>query len=255
MSDLYDQAWLYDVEHDDYRDDLGFYRRLAEDQAGAVLELGAGTGRVTMALASTGLPVVALEPNPTMLDRARARLADAARRDPTVLERVRLVQGDARTLQRSERFALALAPFNTLMHFEHLAEQDAVLARVREHLHADGAFACDVFAPRFAADGVVRSEAVWSDVAGPGGDLFVWQHHDPVSQRITSHHRLDRVDPDGVVRRSSATLRQRYFHRYELERALRQAGFDDVRCYGDFERGPLRESSTVWAFVARQRAR
>lgn len=252
MSDLYDEAWLYDLEHDGYRDDLGFYRRLAEDQAGPVLELGAGTGRVTLALAATGLSVVALEPNAAMLERARTRLEDAARRDPGLLERVQLLRGDARRLALEARFALVIAPFNTLMHLESVADQDAALARARAHLLPGGAFACDVFVPRFGADGVVRSEALWSDVAGPGGDLLVWQHHDPVAQRITSHHRLDQIGPDGVLRRRSATLQQRYFHRFELERALRQAGFDDVRCYGDFERAPVRERSSVWAFIARR---
>lgn len=115
MSDLYDEAWLYDLEHDGYRDDLGFYRRLAEDQAGPVLELGAGTGRVTLALATTGLNVVALEPNAAMLERAQARLEVAARRDPGLLERVHLVRGDARRLALQTRFALVIAPFNTLL--------------------------------------------------------------------------------------------------------------------------------------------
>jgi hypothetical protein len=166
---------------------------------------------------------------------------------------VRLLAGDVRTLDLGERFALVLAPFNTLMHLERLDDQDAALERVAAHLAPGGAFACDVFAPRFAAGAVVRSEALWSGLAGPGGDLFVWQHHDPVAQLVISHHRLDQAGDDGVLRRRSATLRQRYYQRFELERALRHAGFDDVRCYGDFDRGPVREGADVWAFVARRR--
>ena len=41
---LYDLPELYDEQYLRYRDDLGFYLRLAEDYGGPVLELGAGTG-------------------------------------------------------------------------------------------------------------------------------------------------------------------------------------------------------------------
>jgi SAM-dependent methyltransferase len=163
---------------------------------------------------------------------------------------VRLLAADARGLALDERFALVLAPFNTLMHLERIEEQDAALAAAREHLAPGGAFACDVFVPRFAPGGPVRAEAVRTESGAPA-DLLVWQRHDPVRQLIVSESRLDVADADGRLRRSSATLRQRYFGRFELERALRSAGFADVRCYGDFDRGPVREASSVWAFVAR----
>ena len=251
MSDLYDAPWLYDLQHDAYRDDLAFYRRLADDQAGPVLELGAGTGRVALALAEAGHHVLGVEPHPAMRAQAEARLAAAAERRPALAERVRLVAGDARTLELHERFALVIAAFNTLMHLGSLADQDAALARARAHLATGGAFACDVFVPRFGPPGVVRAEPAWAALAGPRADLFVWQHVDPVAQVVTSHHRLDQVDDRGVLTRRAATLRQRYFQRLELERALRATGFGDVRCYGDFDRGPVRETSDVWAFVAR----
>jgi SAM-dependent methyltransferase len=251
VNELYDDPWFYDLQHDGYRDDLGFYRRLAEDQAGPVLELGAGTGRVTLTLARTGLPVVAVEPHPAMREHAAARLAQAASTHPELGARVRLLDGDARTLALAERFALVLAPFNALMHFETLAEQDRVLRCCRDHLAAAGAFACDVFVPRFGGEAAVRAESTWARVAGDDADLLTWQHHDPVQQVVISHHRLDAVGADGALRRRRAILRQRYYQRFELERALRAAGFGDVRCYGDFARGPVREDSVVWAFVAR----
>ncbi len=251
MNDLYDDPWLYDLQHDGYRDDLGFYRRLAEDQAGPVLELGAGSGRVSVALAAAGSPVVAVEPHPAMRARARERLAELALERPALVARVRLLDADARSLDLRERFALVVAPFNTLMHFERLEEQDAVLRSAREHLAPGGAFACDVFSPRFAGDGVVRVESEWSGMTGSAADLFLWQHHDPVRQLLVSHHRLDEVDSEGRLHSRRARLRQRYYQRFELLRALRAAGFQDVRCYGDFERGPVLPTSAVWAFVAR----
>jgi len=256
VSALYDDPWFYDLQHDGYRADLGFYRRLVQDQAGSVLELGAGTGRVTLALAGLGHDVVAVEPSDAMRQRGEERLAQARAeaRSPearAALDRVRFVAGDARTLALDERFALVIAPFNTLMHLERLDDQDAALRVARAHLAPGGAFACDVFVPRFGPDGVVRVEPVWTPVGGARADLFLWQHHDPVAQLIVSEHRLDERADDGRLTRRSATLRQRYFQRFELERALAAAGFRDVRSYGDFERGPVRATSEVWCFIAR----
>ena len=242
-ADLYQDPELYDAVHAGYRDDLHFYRRLADDHGGPVLELGAGTGRVTAALAAAGHAVLAVEPGDEMRARGAARLV----RDGCA-ERVTWIESDMRTLSLGLTVPLAIAPFHTLMHLRTLADQDAALRAVRGHLAPGGAFATDVFVPRFAELDRVRVERVIDD---PSADLLVWQHHDAVAQVIVTEMRLDRVAPDGSVRRRRATLRQRYYHRFELERALRSAGFSSVRVFGGFDRGPVTPASTSWAFVAR----
>ncbi|CAN5749526.1 class I SAM-dependent methyltransferase [soil metagenome] len=250
-SALYDDADLYDRLHAGYRDDVDFYRRLALDQGGPVIELGAGSGRLTAVLARTGLEIVAVEPHPAMRARCEARLADLARDEPDRDVRVRVVAGDARTLELDVRAALVIAPFNTLMHLERLDDQDAALSSARAHLAPGGAFACDLFVPRFGAPGVVRSESMPSGPDGLGGDLLLWQEHDEVEQVITTQLRLDTIDDDGRLQRRAAVLRQRYWTRFELERALASAGFRSTRLFGDLGRGPFTAASTVMAAVAR----
>ena len=241
-TDLYADAELYDVLHDGYRDDLGFYRGLAEDFGGPVLELGAGTGRVTVALARAGFEVTAVEPAAAMRARGAARLATAA-----VAGRVAWIDADARALALGRRFPLVIAPFHMLMHLGSLADQDAVLGAARAHLDPGGAFATDVYVPRFGPNGIVRVEPAW---AGLEGDLSTWQVVDEVAQTVVTEHRLDRTRADGAVHRRAAALRQRYFHRFELERALRAAGFGRVRTFGGFDRGPVTAGATSWAYLA-----
>src|SRR5690606_15357794 len=106
--------------------DVPHYLRLADDAGGRVLELGAGTGRLTAALARAGHEVVAVELSAAMLERARARLGAEG-----LAGRVRLLEGDMRALgdlPLGGEFALVLAPFNTLMHLYTLSDQDAALA-------------------------------------------------------------------------------------------------------------------------------
>jgi len=243
---IYDDALLYDMQYESYRDDLPFYLRVAADQGGPVLELGAGTGRVTAALAAAGHEVVAVDASPAMLARARERLAS-----PIASGQVTLMQADMRDLALDRRFALVAAPFNTLMHAYTLSDQDRTLANVRAHLDRGGAFAFDVYLPRFGALGVVRSEREWDDVGGDQAELFLVQRHDGARQLLESHYHLDRRAPDGLVRRTSARLVQRYYHRFELERALRAAGLTRTTWFGGFDRRWLDEDSLVMAGVSR----
>lgn len=244
-ADLYDDAEFYDLLHAGYRDDLAFYRGLADDHGGPVLELGAGSGRVTVALAQAGHDVVAVEPSPAMRARGTARLAAAG-----CAERVTWLDADMRTLDLGLAVPLAIAPFHALMHLPTLEDQDAALRAARRHLAAGGAFATDVYVPRFGpggdagATGAVRAERLGE------GDLFVWQTHDAAQQVVVTEHRWDRVASDGTLLRRRATLRQRYFHRFELERALRAAGFGRVRTFGGFGRAPVTDAATSWVFLA-----
>jgi SAM-dependent methyltransferase len=247
LPDLYDDATLYDVVHHDYREDLEFYRRLALDYGDPVLELGAGSGRVSHALARAGVAVVAVEPAPDM--RARGAAESAAQ---GLAERVTWVAADMRTLALEGRYPLIIAPFNALMHLPTLADQDAALARVSAHLAPGGHFACDLYVPRFLPEGLVRAESLRL-ADGRHGDLWTFQSHDPLRQRIVTEHRWDELGPDGAVRRRRARLEQRYFTRFEFERALSSAGFEPVRVYGDFVRGPVTAASHHWVFLAARR--
>src|SRR5699024_9690389 len=145
---------LYDLQYAAYRDDIPFYTRLAHDQGGTVLELGAGTGRVTEALLAAGHEVVAVDASGAMLKRARSRLGSSPQ--------LELVQADMRTLSLGRRFDLVIAPFNTLMHLNTLDDQDAALTAVGAHLAPGGLFAFDVYRPLLGPTGVVRREPEWA---------------------------------------------------------------------------------------------
>lgn len=250
---IYDaDAELYDLQYGTYRDDLPHYLRLADDLGSPVLELGAGTGRITEPLARAGHEVVAVDAAPAMLERAGRRLAD-----PALAARVELVNGDMRTLDLGRTFPLVIAPFNTLMHLYTIADQDAALARVRAHLEPGGVFAFDLYVPRFGPTGVVRVEPFWSGQlnrdpaeAGTRSDLFMVQEHDEPAQVLTSTYYLDSVAADGRLSRSVATLRQRYFTRFELERALTQAGLR-LELFGDFTKARFDERSSAMVGLAR----
>ena len=61
------EALWHDLECGAYREDLPLWRALAHQAGGAVLDVGAGTGRVALDLAAGGVAVVALDADAALL--------------------------------------------------------------------------------------------------------------------------------------------------------------------------------------------
>ena len=119
---------------------VAFYSALAREAGGPVLELARGTGRVTIPVAKTGLPVTGVDIVPGMLARARSKSAGLP---------VRWLEGDARTFDLGERFRLVFLTGNAFQAFVTNDEQAAVLRRVHAHLDDEGLFAFETRNPLF----------------------------------------------------------------------------------------------------------
>jgi ubiquinone/menaquinone biosynthesis C-methylase UbiE len=104
----------------------------AVSRGDSVLEIGCGTGAVTERLVARGARVTALDQSPEMLERARARLADAPAESVVWLERT-----------ASEIDALPEAGFDAVVASLSLSEMSApergfVLGQARRRLRAGG---------------------------------------------------------------------------------------------------------------------
>src|SRR5256885_1883193 len=70
-------ARLYDLDLTEDPGDLELYRALARRTGGPIVELAVGTGRIAAPLMTDGHPVVGIDLDPAMLDRARTRIGIA----------------------------------------------------------------------------------------------------------------------------------------------------------------------------------
>lgn len=241
-----DFADLYDHQYDLYRDDLHFYGTLAERVGGPVLEIGAGTGRVTAYLARRGAQVTGLEPSGAMIGYAQAR----AGREGLSLD---IVQGDVKTFSLPRRFSLCIAPFNALMHLYTPNEQLQAIENIRAHLEPGGQFVFDLSVPRYGALNTVRHEGETFYQEGKRTDVFLVQRQDEVRQSIVTEYYADTTQAGGGLTRRHYTLTQRYYTRYEVEWLLRCGGFESPRVAGSFQGGPLDGLSDVMVFQTRRK--
>jgi SAM-dependent methyltransferase len=215
-------------------------RRLAP--GARILELGCGTGRITLPLARAGFRVTALDGEPAMLRGLAERLARAPR---SVAARVTPVAGDLRELAVSGRFALVIAGFNVLEHLYTRVELDACLRRVRALLTPDGAFAFDVQVPDLvwlSRDPSRRWSRLRFRHPSTGQPTWYSTNHDydPVSQIAII--RLY-YQPVAGGRETTVLLSQRKYFPAELEALVAHAGLRVAERYGDFAGGPLGPTS------------
>jgi SAM-dependent methyltransferase len=238
-------AKLYQRQYANYRDDIAFYARLAErEQAKDILELGAGAGRVSVALARRGLNVTGLELSREMLERGRRF---AAQENVSV----NFVLADMKDFKLEQKFPLIIAPFNALMHLYSLSDQDRALEMVCAHLEPNGVFAFDLYQPKFGLEGVLRHEGeTFLEPDGSRLDVFVLQRIDRSAQMAFTTYFVDSISPEGKLTRELLELQQRYFTRFEVERWLRSHGFRS-ELHGDFDGARLTDLSPQIIVVAR----
>jgi len=133
-----DEVIWHDLECGGYRADLALWEGLAAQMdpqpgAAAILDIGAGSGRVALHLARRGHRVTAVDLSPALLEALAGRAGELP---------VQTVCADARDLSLPRRdHALCLVPMQTLQLLGGAAGRARFLARARAHLAPGGLLA------------------------------------------------------------------------------------------------------------------
>jgi len=235
------------------KQDVSFYVGVARKYGDPVLELGCGTGRVTLAIAEAGHRVMGLDISEKMLERAIEKRS-ALRREAR--ERVHLVQGEMTDFALGEKFRTVIIPFRPFQHLLVTEKQMACLRCVREHLAAGGHLILDFFQtdPERMHDPMFQKESLLLEYELKDGRRVV------LSERTAQFHRalqrndvemiFDVTHPDGKKERLVMAWTLRYFFRYEVEHLLVRCGFRVEELYGSFDGAPLGDNSPEMIFVA-----
>jgi SAM-dependent methyltransferase len=238
----YSEPDLYDLENSDFEPDGPFYLALAQRCQGHVLDLGCGTGRITIPLARQGVSITGLDVMPSMLAQAQTKAADLP---------VTWIQADVRAFHLPAKFQLILDTGSTLQHLLERADHETMLARVREHLAPGGRVVFYTFAPH-------PTRLV--DVAEH--DWFAYQDQSGrqirVSGTVRYEHRRqifheDAIrrwqDPTGQEIARYAPLARRMFFPQELELLLHYNGFSVEQQYGDWDGSSITNESRLMILV------
>ncbi|HEY4188844.1 MAG TPA: class I SAM-dependent methyltransferase [Candidatus Limnocylindrales bacterium] len=182
-------ARLYDLDLADDPGDLDLFIALAGRTGGPILELAVGTGRLAVPLAAAGYDVTGVDLDPAMLGRARRA---GHREGAKVAARLRLVEGDARTIRLpgAGEYRLASIPLNSVFLMGTRSEQAKAVATLAAHLAPGGLAVMDAWLPD--ADDLSRYD---------GRLVLEWVREDPETGQTVTKTGSAVFDPTtGVVR-------------------------------------------------------
>jgi ubiquinone/menaquinone biosynthesis C-methylase UbiE len=252
-----DYAPFYDWENARTlgRRDVPFWRRIALESDGRVLELGCGTGRISLPLVRAGISLVGLDRSAPMLNRARRRLTKLTN-SPTykLTNSLDLIRGDIRTLPFAPRaFRTVIAPYGVLQSL--LADRDlaAALDSVARVLGPGGTFGLDLV-PDVPNWREYSNRVQLRGPAGRGVHLTLIE-----SVRQDRARRLTTFTQRYVERRQGRSTEHRFeltFRTLTVQRMrdrLDRAGFVVDRVLGDYRGRPWDARADVWIILAKKR--
>lgn len=233
LVDLYDEDNPDGPDHD-------FYRGLADERgAASVLDLGCGTGILTVTFATHDRTVVGIDPSATMLDYARRRPGAG---------RVHWVHGDSRDIPGMS-FDLAVMTGNVAQHIPDPAWGQA-LRGIRTHLNEGDTLTFESRNPaRRAWEGWQSHATTTRDT--PHGPLTEWSEiRELVNEtvEVKFHNRFERTG-DTVTEVLHLVFRDRE----TLTTQLDAAGFEIEAVYGDWGKTPFDLDHPLLVMVARAR--
>ena len=244
----YSDPEIYDLENQDFEPDGPFILALAKKLGGRVLELGCGTGRVTIPLAQNGLDIVGIDVVPGMIERAKLKSKGLP---------IEWVLADARTFQLGRKFRLIFESGSVFHHMLTRPDQEAYLARVREHLEDNGQLVINLFFPHPNRLVSTEMEEDWFSVqSSDGREIRVSgiDRYDELRQirTETAYRRWTGANDQEILR--VAPLSLRYVFPQEMEALLHYNGFEIVELFGDADCSPLTNESRAMIYVCKKKS-
>lgn len=245
MTEWFDHVYEDPLYRELYEDDDT--RQAAADAAGAIalldpepeshwLELCCGFGRHAEQFAHAGHRV-------TGIDRSRPMLLRATQRATECGMTIGYVQADIRQLPFRETFDYATCHFDSFGYFRSDAEHLEALLSIASALRPHGRLLIEL-------DNRERILSTWQPEISESRPPY------QIRKSRTLDLMAGRLRWDMTITGPDSTctwhLDCRLFTASELRNLLEQAGFDQIRCYGDWDGSPLTPSSRALITVARK---
>ncbi len=209
-----------------------------------ILEPACGSGRTLIPFLQAGLDITGFDPSAEMLERCKARAAEAGFSPDLSRQRYEDFDYD-------RRFGAILIPVGSFTLIDDFAVAMAVLRRFHDCLEPGGVLVLDIQGLNFLAGGGPDRRR-WT---APGGDVLTCEGirtaTDWLRQRAETTYRYERWRDGTLVESQIDVMAQRYWGLDEFRLALETAGFGQVSVTGGYDRGRgPRPADRVWTFEA-----
>ncbi len=223
-------AHLYDT-YVQWEFDIPFLLKEARKADGPVLELTAGTGRVSLPLLRAGIDLTCVDSSAAMLEVFREKL-----RDENLS--AELICADMCRLALGRQFALIFIPFHSFAEITDPTEQRQALQAIRAHLSPTGRFLCTLHNPPACLKWVTGRKRKLGDFPLPEGRLLALsavENYDATSGCVLGTQFYEVRDyGGGIVATMAVNLHFRLYAYHEFQLLAEAAGFVPVHLYGDY---------------------
>ncbi|HET7685649.1 MAG TPA: class I SAM-dependent methyltransferase [Candidatus Limnocylindria bacterium] len=240
-------AELYDLEHDELRDDLDFWRELARRHPGPTLDAGCGSGRLFAALLAGGAsPLVGVDGSADLLTRAERRIAaDPRLAAAAAAGRLRVLHGDVRALGATipPRTAFGLVVIaGVVPHLEGPEEGVQLLEGAEGVLAPGGRIVVDTLGPAELPQRDLPLSVDWERDT-PDGHVVrrsqLTRREAPDGLHVAYATITDTVQADGTIARLPASFRLWYPSGTALVGIVEAAGLTVELTWGSYELDPF----------------
>lgn len=208
-----------------------------------LLDLGCGTGSMTLELAKRGYDMTGVDYSPEMLDVARERASELGF-DGKILW---LCQ-DMRKFELYGTVDVAVSCLDSVNHLTGRGDLNKFLSLVHNYLIPDGLFIFDV-------NGKRKFESIYGEQTycmEEGNAVCVWQNfYNPGSKICDFYITLFEECADGRYIRHDEMQRERMYTLRSLKRALSENSLEFIGAYSDFDFKPATDDDERIYIVAR----
>ena len=216
-------ADVYDLVYSYVKDDIKFFVEESKACSGEILELGSGTGRVTIPVANAGCKITGIDFSPKMISLAREKASDLFPDS----DNLNFIQQDMRDFDLHKKFSKILIPFRGFQSLLSVQDQELTLRSVKNNLDPNGKLIFSVFVPDplMLADGYIPFSH-FRDIKDPisGENISLWHEGEIDSFNQIMHIRLSakNITPGRkVVKDFSREFQIRYSFRWEIFHSIR----------------------------------
>ncbi len=246
-------ARFYDWQHEGLVEDIPFLVELAKQHGSPVVEVGCGTGRVTIPLAREGMRVVGVDLSSHMLAIARSKINDEA---AEVRERIELVQGDMRSFSLGREVTCILVPQAAVFHLERQGAIREAFRNFHGHTGPGGVILVDVVSPDRMKNQEVGQELLVRERIDPDTGLRNREFNEKLyidreRQVVCCKHSFVIGEGDRE-QRIEFQQEYRWLEEQEAVTLFHEVGCPEVTAFGDYDRSPFDENSPRLILLAKK---
>ena len=219
------------------------FKKECKSRPDLVLDLGCGTGKMTIELARRGYDMTGIDYSPEMLDIARS-IAEEEGHD------VLWLCQDMREFELYGTVDAAVCCLDCINHLEEKEDLEECFSLVHNYLIPDGIFVFDI-------NGRYKFENIYADntfAMEEDGGLCVWEnYYDHVTKLCDFYITLFKEGEDGRYDRYDETQTERMYTLSEIKASLEKCGMEFMYAFGDLEFTPGSDESERIYIVAKCR--